>query len=87
MNDVGFETGRAHDATTGRLGAVRQATTVWTGQLVDLTGRNSLLYYRDLAVGTLRLDSSPRQLISKVLAGRPVFLSRCSQMRKPARTP
>jgi len=65
------ETARTHDATTGgRFAAVRKAAAAWTGQLVDLTGRNSLLYYRDLKVGTLPLDSSPRQLIYAVLAGR-----------------
>jgi hypothetical protein len=65
------------EATTGsRLDAVRRATTAWTGQLVDLTGRNSLLYYRDLKVGTLPLDTSPRQLIYSMLAGRPVSLGK-----------
>ena len=58
--DGGVEVAGAGQATAaGRLEAVRRATTAWTGQLVDLTGRNSLLYYRDLKVGTLPLDSSP----------------------------
>src|ERR1700694_5092170 len=71
------ETARTHDATTGgRFAAVRKAAAAWTGQLVDLTGRNSLLYYRDLKVGTLPLDSSPRPLIYSVLAGRPASLSK-----------
>jgi Protein of unknown function (DUF4011) len=65
------------EATTGsRLDAVRRAATAWTGQLVDLTGRNSLLYYRDLKVGTLPLDTSPLQLIYTLLAGRPVSLGK-----------
>ena len=77
MNDVGLETAGAGRATTAsRLEAVHKATKAWTGQLVDLTGRNSLLYYRDLKVGTLPLDSSPRQLIYAVLAGRPASLSK-----------
>ena len=60
MNDVGLETAGARRATTGgRLGVVCKAANAWTGQLVDLTGRNSLLYYRDLKVGTLPLDSVP----------------------------
>ena len=72
VEGVGVEVDGAGQATAaGRLEAVRRTTMAWTGQLVDLTGRNSLLYYRDLKVGTLPLDSSPRQLIYNVLAGRP----------------
>jgi very-short-patch-repair endonuclease/DNA polymerase III delta prime subunit len=75
--DGGVEVaGAGQAAAASRLEAVRRATTTWTGQLVDLTGRNSLLYYRDLKVGTLPLDSSPRQLIYAVLAGRPASLSK-----------
>jgi very-short-patch-repair endonuclease len=39
-----------------RVAAVERAQQVWTGQLVDLGGRNTLLYYRDLKVGTLDLS-------------------------------
>ena len=39
----------------GRAGVIGGATKVWTGQLVDLTARNNLLFYRDLKVGTLDL--------------------------------
>jgi hypothetical protein len=39
-----------------RLAAVERATEVWKGQLVDLGGRNTLLYYKDLTVGTLDLS-------------------------------
>ncbi|MDA8372913.1 MAG: AAA domain-containing protein [Actinomycetota bacterium] len=39
-----------------RVAAVERAQKVWTGQLVDLGGRNTLLYYRDLKVGTLDLS-------------------------------
>ncbi len=38
-----------------RLAAVQRAQEVWVGQLVDLGARNTLLYYRDLKVGTLDL--------------------------------
>lgn len=38
-----------------RREAMRRAQQVWVGQLVDLGGRNTLLYYRDLKVGTLDL--------------------------------
>ena len=59
-----------------RIEAVQRATKAWTGQLVDLTGRNNLLYYRDLKVGSLPLDASPRELIYRALAGRAVLLSK-----------
>ena len=75
--DAELETATAGQTDdSGRLEAVRRATKTWTGQLVDLTGRNNLLYYRDLKVGALPLDSSPRQLIYNALAGRPVLLSK-----------
>lgn len=35
---------------------VEAAVKVWTGQLIDLGGRNTLLYYRDLKAGTLDLS-------------------------------
>jgi very-short-patch-repair endonuclease len=35
------------------VGLVGRAVKTWTGELVDLGGRNTLLYYRDLKQGTL----------------------------------
>jgi Protein of unknown function (DUF4011) len=37
----------------GRVDLVGRAVKTWTGELVDLGGRNTLLYYRDLKQGTL----------------------------------
>src|SRR5690242_20469871 len=37
----------------GRFSLVGRAVKTWTGELVDLGGRNTLLYYRDLKQGTL----------------------------------
>jgi len=54
----GTEVGGGVEVAAGdaaRLEAVRRAQAVWVGQLVDLGGRNTLLYYRDLKVGTLDL--------------------------------
>jgi very-short-patch-repair endonuclease len=65
----------AHESTP-RAEAVEKAVKVWTGQLVDLTGRNNLLYFRDLKVGTLDLGKAPQQLLFDVLAGKVVTLSR-----------
>lgn len=54
-----------------RLAAIQRAQTVWTGQLVDLGGRNTLLYYKDLKVGTLDLgpDSVAEPLAVEHLLG------------------
>lgn len=54
-----------------RLEAVEQAQRIWTGQLVDLGARNTLLYYRDLKVGTLDLgpDSSANPVAVEQLLG------------------
>jgi hypothetical protein len=32
---------------------IDRAVRTWTGELIDLGGRNTLLYYRDLKQGTL----------------------------------
>ena len=45
------------------------------GQLVDLTARNNLLYYRDLKVGTLALGDVSADLLTGLLAGRTIVLS------------
>ena len=37
----------------GRVSLIGRAVKTWTGQLVDLGRRNTLLYYRDLKQGTL----------------------------------
>ena len=60
----------------GRAGGIGSATKVWTGQLVDLSARNNLLFYRDLKVGTLDLGDVRPDLLMDVLSGRTVALSR-----------
>lgn len=55
MNAEGPGQPAAAGLDPGRAEAVRRAQQVWTGQLVDLGARNTLLYYRDLKVGTLDL--------------------------------
>ena len=48
------------EAVRERARLLRRQVKVWTGQLVDLSGRNNLLYYRDLKRGTLDLgDAAP----------------------------
>jgi very-short-patch-repair endonuclease len=58
-----------------RAETIRGAVKVWAGQLVDLTARNNLLYFRDLRVGTLDLGSVAPDVLAGVIAGRSVSLS------------
>jgi hypothetical protein len=44
-----------------RARVVQRAVNTWTGELVDLGGRNTLLYYRDLKQGTLDLARRTRR--------------------------
>jgi Protein of unknown function (DUF4011) len=60
----------------GRAGAIESAAKVWTGQLVDLTARNNLLFYRDLRVGTLDLGGVAPDLLTSLLVGRTIAVSR-----------
>jgi hypothetical protein len=65
-------------AGAGRVALVGRAVRVWTGELVDLGGRNTLLYYRDLKQGTLDIGpgsgASP-VAVDQLLSSRPVRLS------------
>ena len=54
---------------------VSAAVRTWQRQLVDLGGRNTLLWYRDLPSGTLDLSTSHPGGMAMLLAGRPTRLS------------
>src|SRR5258706_144407 len=58
-----------------RAAKVAEAVRVWTGQLVDLGGRNTLLYYRDLKQGTLDLGQADAGAVAQVVRGEKVRLS------------
>jgi hypothetical protein len=61
-----------------RRAIVERAAAAWSAQVVDLGGRNTLLYYRDLRVGTLDLTPSATvdaTGIRLLLTGRTVRLS------------
>jgi very-short-patch-repair endonuclease len=81
MTDVAREpaVGATADATAQlRLRKVTAAVRAWTGQLIDLGGRNTLLYYKDLKQGTL--DLSPHSgaepvALDALLGSRTVRLS------------
>ena len=58
-----------------RRAAVVVAARTWSGQLIDLGGRNTLLHYRDLRAGTLDLASAETSAVARLLSGRAVRLS------------
>lgn len=58
-----------------RRATVTRAVKVWTDQLVDLSGRNQLLYYRTLKRGTLELDEASAPSVAALLSEMPVRLS------------
>jgi very-short-patch-repair endonuclease len=58
----------------GRL--VKKAVDAWTGQLIDLGGRNNLLFYRDLRAGTLDLSDAATRAVDDLLLSKSVALSR-----------
>src|ERR1035437_8078865 len=62
----------------GGGGLVGGAVRTWTGELVDLGGRNTLLYYRDLRQGTLDIgpgSAASVLAVDALLSSRPVRLS------------
>jgi very-short-patch-repair endonuclease len=48
----------------------------WAAALTDLGGRNTLLYYKDRRAGTLDLAAADPEMLDKLLAARPVKLTR-----------
>lgn len=68
-------TGR-HEAVLSRQDAVARAVSKWIKQLVDLTGRNRLLYYRTLKRGTLELTKGDELAVDALLQGKKMQLSR-----------
>lgn len=58
------------------------AVRTWQRHLVDLGGRNTLLWYRDLPSGTLDLTTTHPSGLASLLAGRPTKLS--DLVREPA---
>ncbi len=58
-----------------RASQVRQAVSTWRGQLIDLSWRNQLLYYKDLRHGTLDFADADLVAVEQLLSGQPVVLS------------
>ena len=63
-------------AAQARHAALEKALTEWSGELIDLGGRNTLLYFRDLKVGSLDLAGAEPNALDDLLDGRTVTLSR-----------
>ncbi|SES45887.1 AAA domain-containing protein [Pedococcus cremeus] len=68
--------------TDPRAERVAAAVQAWQRHLVDLGGRNTLLWYRDLPSGTLDLTTAHPGGVAMLMAGRPTRLS--DLMREPA---
>ena len=62
-------------APRDRASRVRAAIATWKAQLIDLGGRNTLLYYKDQKVGTLDLTNADPAAIDALLAGRSIRLA------------
>jgi hypothetical protein len=73
-----WQHGESVSAGPGRVSLIGRAVKTWTGQLVDLGGRNTLLYYRDLKQGTLDIgpgSGANTVAVGDLLSSRTVRLS------------
>jgi very-short-patch-repair endonuclease len=73
-----WQHGESGSAGPGRVSLIGRAVKTWTGQLVDLGGRNTLLYYRDLKQGTLDIgpgSGANTVAVGDLLSSRTVRLS------------
>ena len=55
-----------------RAGLVEKAASDWKNALVDLGGRNNLLHFRDLKLGTLDLTAADPEVVSGLLLGKTI---------------
>ena len=62
-------------APADRRGLIEAAVREWTGQLISLGGRNTLLHFRHLKAGTLDLGIANPSELSRLLDGRTVTLT------------
>jgi very-short-patch-repair endonuclease/DNA polymerase III delta prime subunit len=65
----------AHEPDRRRT-LIGAAVKTWVDALIDLGGRNNLIYYRDLRVGTLDLGEADPTALTQLHGGRTVRLSR-----------
>jgi very-short-patch-repair endonuclease len=62
--------------SAARVKRVRKVAKEWRASLIDVSGANRMLYYRDLKVGTLDLAGAKAGGISELVRGNPVRPSR-----------
>ena len=77
-----FTPALAEDDRDPRADRVAAAVRTWQRHLVDLGGRNTLLWYRDLPSGTLDLTAAHPGGLAMLLSGGPTKLS--SLIREPS---
>jgi len=66
----------APQITEARRQTVENARQTWIRKLIDLSRRNSLLYFRPLKTGTLELSSAPAERLRDLLTGESVPASK-----------
>ena len=71
----GVLSGVAGGQADRRVGLVQKAARDWKNALVDLGGRNNLLHYRDLKLGTVDLTAADREAVGALLLGKVVRVS------------
>lgn len=57
------------------LSAIESAQSIWRGELVELGGRNGLMWHREMPTGTLDLTVAHPGGVAKLLAGHSTLLS------------
>lgn len=70
-----MESGIGNGGSESRRDRVAKAVDAWVKHLIDLTGRNQLLYYRTLKRGTLELTDARREAVEALLRGKAVRLT------------
>lgn len=73
--DAEAQQGGTGSPLSRRAELVRRAVTDWKNELIDLGGRNNLLHFRDLKLGTLDLAGADEAAIERLLAGATVTTS------------
>ncbi len=59
-----------------RRETIERAVERWKSDLIDLTARNRLLYFRDLQTGTLSLNDASPEAMMKLIGGKSIALSK-----------
>jgi very-short-patch-repair endonuclease/DNA polymerase III delta prime subunit len=63
------------DFDARRAGLVQKAAEDWKAALIDIGGRNNLLHYRDLKLGTLDLSAASEDALVRLFGGKTIRVS------------